>query len=39
MEKEKNPNTNREKGTVKEETKEMEPKLKLVLVPVSSRQG
>lgn len=35
----KNPNTNREKGTVKEETKEMEPKLKLVMVPVSSRQG
>lgn len=32
MEKEKkNPNTNKEKGTAKEETKQMEPKLKLLL--------
>lgn len=27
----KKPNTNREKGTAKEETKQMEPKLKLLL--------
>lgn len=37
----KKPNTNREKGTAKEEeTKQMEPKRKLLLwVPVSSGQG